>query len=296
MKILISGSSGLVGSTLIPYLQTAGHQVERLVRKPGTGIVWNPQSGYIDRDVLEGFDVVIHLAAENIGSGYWTKNKKDKIFHSRVNGTSLLAEAITRLNRPPKIFISASAIGFYGDRGNDQLVETSLPGNSYLALVCKAWEAAAHTVSHSGIRAVQTRFGLILTSHGGILGRLTLPFKFGFGVKLGSGNQYQPWVVIDDVLAAIDHIINTPGLEGPINVVAPQTVTHGEFTRIIGQILHRPVLFSIPSWLLKLILGEMAQELLLASAWVVPEKLTSSGFKFRFSSIENALQLLLAKR
>ncbi len=294
MKILISGSHGLLGSGLISYLQTAGHQLTRLIRQPGDGIVWNPETGYIDQKSMEGFDAIIHLAAENIGLGLWTKKKKEKIKSSRIKGTTLLANTIAAMNRPPSVFISASAIGFYGDRGTVILDETSAPGDSFLARVCQDWEKATLAAGRqAGTRVVQTRFGLILSSQGGILRRLRLPFKFGLGGKMGAGTQYQPWVVLDDVVVAIEYILFNPALAGPVNVVAPQAVTNYEFTEILGQVLRRPVFFSIPALLLKLILGDMARELLLSSARVLPQKLNDSGFKFNFPYLQPALQFLL---
>lgn len=242
---------------------------------------------------MEGFDAVIHLAAENIGSGVWTKKKKEKIHSSRINGTRLLANTIATLSKPPVVFISASASGYYGNRESEILDEDSAPAEGFLARVCQEWEKASLAAGgRNGVRVLQTRFGLILSSQGGILGRLRLPLKFGLGAKLGSGTQYHPWVVIDDAVAAIEHILATPVLSGPVNIAAPQAVTNYEFTQILGRVLRRPVFFSLPAWLLKLAPGGMAQELLLSSARLIPQKLYDSGFRFKFPQLEPALQYL----
>jgi uncharacterized protein (TIGR01777 family) len=293
MKILISGSHGLLGSALCSALQAAGHDLTRLIRQPGNGIVWNPDTGSIDKNTLEDFEAVIHLAAENIGSGVWTVRKKEKIKSSRLNGTTLLANTIGILNRPPTVFISASATGYYGDRGSAILDETSTAGENFLARVCQGWEKATEPALQAGVRVVQTRFGLVLSSLGGILNKLRLPFKFGAGAIMGTGTQYQPWVAIDDAVAAIEYILDNSALSGPVNIVAPQAVTNYEFTAILGQVLRRPMMFSLPAPLLKLAPGNMARELLLASTRVVPRKLNDSGFMFKFPQLEPALQFIL---
>ena len=296
MKILISGSHGLLGSVLIPFLKNAGHQVQPLIRKRGQGVAWNPDAGYIERFALEGFDAVIHLAAENIGSGIWTKKKKEKIQSSRIKGTKLLAETISSLSKPPNVLISASAIGYYGDRGTEQLAESSSAGNSFLARVCQEWESATLPATNAGIRVVHLRSGLILSLKGGILPRFILATKMVMGACLGSGKQYQPWIAIDDVLKAIEYILIHPELTGPVNLVAPQFVTNYEFTHILGHVLKRPILFSIPAFILKTILGDMARELLLSSALVQPKKLYTSGFRFQYPQVEAALESILAKK
>lgn len=293
MKILISGSHGLLGSALCSALQAAGHDLTRLIRQPGNGLVWNPETGSIDKNTLEDFEAVIHLAAENIGSGVWTVRKKEKIKSSRLNGTTLLANTIGILNRPPSVFISASATGYYGDRGSAILDETSTAGENFLARVCQGWEKATEPALQAGVRVVQTRFGLVLSSLGGILNKLRLPFKFGAGAIMGTGTQYQPWVAIDDAVAAIEYILDNSALSGPVNIVAPQAVTNYEFTAILGQVLRRPMMFSLPAPLLKLAPGNMARELLLASTRVVPRKLNDSGFMFKFPQLEPALQFIL---
>jgi uncharacterized protein (TIGR01777 family) len=293
MKILISGSHGLLGSALCSALQAAGHDLTRLIRQPGNGLVWNPETGSIDKNTLEDFEAVIHLAAENIGSGVWTVRKKEKIKSSRLNGTTLLANTIGILNRPPSVFISASATGYYGDRGSAILDETSTAGENFLARVCQGWEKATEPALQAGVRVVQTRFGLVLSSLGGILNNLRLPFKFGAGAIMGTGTQYQPWVAIDDAVAAIEYILDNSALSGPVNIVAPQAVTNYEFTAILGQVLRRPMMFSLPAPLLKLAPGNMARELLLASTRVVPRKLNDSGFMFKFPQLEPALQFIL---
>jgi uncharacterized protein (TIGR01777 family) len=296
MKILISGSHGLLGSALVPFLQNSGHQVERLVRREGWGIQWDPESGFIDRSGLEDFDAVIHLAGENLSSGVWTAKKKARILSSRVKGTSLLTDTLTRLNRPPKVFISASAIGYYGDRGAELLDETSAPGNSFLARVCRKWEKATWPAVQAGIRVISLRSGLILSTRGGILPRLILATKTGTGAILGSGEQYQPWIALDDILSAIEHILIKQELSGPVNLVSLHTVSNYELIKTLGRVLRRPILFSIPAFLLGLIPGNMARELLLASARVVPKKLTTGGFIFKFPQLETALRSVLIRK
>ena len=298
MKILITGSHGLIGSALIPFLTTGGHEVLRLVRNPNPAtheIQWNPQAGVIDDEQLEGLDAVVHLAGENIASKRWNTAQKKRIRESRVHGTRLLSESLARLNDPPKVLVCASAVGYFGDRGDEELDEESEQGTGFLADVCRDWEAAADPAREKGIRVVNLRFGVILSSAGGALAKMLLPFKLGLGGVVGSGKQYWSWIALDDVLGAILHAMSHDDLHGPVNCVSPNPVTNREFTKTLGRVLKRPTLFPLPPFAARLVLGEMANELLLASTRVVPKQLQASGYQFRFEDLESALRNTLGK-
>ncbi|MDA2912804.1 TIGR01777 family oxidoreductase [Acidobacteriia bacterium AH_259_A11_L15] len=296
MKIGVSGSTGLVGSALVPFLTTSGHQVVRLVRsKPNPGeVYWSPGEGRLDASGLEGLEAVVHLAGENI-TGRWTPAKKARIRESRVQGTQLLAGSLAELPQPPKVLVCASAIGYYGDRGEEVLQEASPPGSNFLAEVCQAWEAASQPASQKGIRVVSLRIGVVLSARGGALGQMLLPFKLGVGGKIGSGRQYLSWIAIDDLVGVIHHALTTDSLQGPVNTVAPQTVTNLEFTKTLGRVLGRPTLFPLPAFAARWVFGQMADELLLASARVEPARLKASGYVFRTPDLEGALRRLLGK-
>ncbi|HVR73880.1 MAG TPA: TIGR01777 family oxidoreductase [Planctomycetota bacterium] len=297
MNILVTGSSGLVGSALVPYLTAGGHRVTRLVRsRPKEGEAsWDPDSGQIDAAVLEGLDAVVHLAGENVASGRWTRAKKERIRQSRVLGTGVLVEALARTARPPRAFLSASAVGYYGDRGEEVLREESPPGNGFLASVCREWEAAAQGAAANGARVVCLRFGVILSSRGGALKKMLLPFQLGVGGVLGSGKQYLSWVAIDDILGVIHHILGREDLSGPVNVVAPAPITNFEFTKTLGRVLSRPTFLPLPAFAARLAFGEVADEMLLASARAEPARLAASGHAFAFPGLEGALRHVLGK-
>jgi len=299
MRILISGSSGLVGSALCPALSDAGHDVVRLVRPgstaPTASIPWDPSRGSVDESALEGTDAVVHLAGENIATGRWTPARKERIRSSRVDGTRALSEALARMKRPPGAMICASAIGLYGDRGDELLRETSVPGSSFLARVCVDWEAAAGAAVQAGIRVAALRFGVILTPRGGALGRMLPPFRLGLGGRVGDGGQYMSWISLDDAVGVIVHALDREGLRGPVNAVAPGPVTNLEFTRTLGRVLSRPTIFPMPAVAARLAFGEMADELLLASTRVEPARLLATGFRFLHPELDGALRDLLGR-
>jgi hypothetical protein len=297
MRILITGSTGLVGAELVPFLSTQGHETIRLVRKePGEGEVhWDPSSGEIDSPSLEGLDAVVHLAGENIASRRWNQAQKDRIRNSRVNGTRLLSQALAGLSSPPKVLVCASAIGFYGNRSDETVNEESQPGGGFLADVCKEWEAATSPAVEKGIRVVNLRFGIILSPKGGPLAMMLTPFKMGVGGTIGSGYQYMSWISIDDAIGAIYLALQDRTLSGPVNAVSPEPVTNREFTKTLGSVLSRPTLFPMPAFAARLAFGEMADELLLASARVEPKRLKESGYAFRTPTLEGALRHVLGK-
>lgn len=297
MKVLISGSRGLIGSALASALTGGGATVARLVRgaaKPDAArITWDPPSGEIDRAALEGFDAVIHLAGENIASGRWTAARKAKIRDSRIQGTRLLAEALSELRSPPQVFVSASAIGYYGNRGDEVLNENSKPGTGFLAEVCQEWERAADPASGRGTRVVHPRFGMVLSPLGGALGRMLTPFRLGAGGVVGSGKQWMSWISLDDAVGALVYCLENHSLSGPVNFVAPQAVTNRDFTRTLGQVLGRPTVLPAPAFALRLALGEMADALLLSSQRVEPARLVAAGYAFLHPGLEAALRNLL---
>jgi hypothetical protein len=299
LTFLISGASGLLGSSLVPFLTTGGHRVIRLVRKSPLSaeneVFWDPASGLLDLDGIENIDVVIHLAGESIGQGRWTKEKKKKIVESRNKSTSLIAEKIAKLDPLPKVLISASAIGYYGNRGDEPLTEEDTCGADFISGVCSEWEQAAAPAKIKGVRTVFLRIGITLTPLGGALNKLLLPFKLCLGGKLGPGNQYMSWIGIDDVIGAIYHVVSDDKVEGPVNAVAPNPVTNLEFTKTLGKVLSRPTLFSVPETAIRLAFGEMGREILLSSTRVMPNKLLETGYRFRNPDLEGALRHLLGK-
>ncbi len=298
MKILLTGSSGLIGSALTASLSANGHNVKRLLRSRHTGgeAYWNPEEGTIDLSNCKGIDVVIHLAGDSIAEGRWSKAKKARILDSRIKGTQLIATALARLEERPHTLISGSAIGFYGNRGADIVDEGSPAGEGFLAGVCQQWEDATAPAAEAGIRVVNVRFGMVLSSSGGALKKMLLPFKLGLGGVVGDGKQYMSWVGIDDVAGMVQHIINTPSLRGPVNLVSPSPVSNRQFVRTLGQVLHRPSILPMPAFMARIMFGEMADELLLASTRVMPRLLMNTGYNFINSDLREALESFLIKK
>jgi uncharacterized protein (TIGR01777 family) len=296
MEIAVSGASGLIGSALVSSLTAAGHRVARLVRTQpmaGSGdIYWDPAKSYVDTTQLNGKAAVVHLAGETI-SQRWTPEAKRRIYSSRLRGTQLISEAIRQLAEPPQVLVSASAIGYYGDRGETVLCEDSGSGKGFLAEVCRDWEAATEPASRAGIRVVHLRTGIVLSSRGGALAKMLLPFRMGAGGVIGSGRQYMSWIALDELIAAIHHVIEMPSIQGPVNAVAPRPVTNREFTQTLGKVLSRPTLAPLPAFAVRLIFGQMGEELLLASQRVEPARLKASSFSFRFPALEVALRHVL---
>lgn len=294
MRVAITGSSGLIGAATAQALAAAGHDIVRLIRpgSPGHGVRWDPSKGQIDAAALEGVDTVVHLAGESIAS-VWTASRKRRILESRVNGTSLLAATLAGLRRRPSALISASAIGYYGNRPDDKPIDEGAPkGIGFLADVAEQWEAAAQPAREAGIRVAHPRFGLVLSKDGGMLKPALPVFSFALGGRLGSGRQVWSWVVIDDVVGSVLHLLDHP-IAGPVNVTAPNAVTNAEFTNALGDVLHRPTVVAVPEFALKLA-GEAAEELVLFGARVVPRKLIESGYRFRYPELRQALQAVLA--
>ncbi len=289
-RVLISGAAGFIGSALTDRLQSRGDQVVRLTRgsKSDGAVHWDPKAGEIDSDALEGIDAVVHLAGEPI-AGLWTKAKKRAVLESRRDGTKLLAEAAATASPKPECFVSSSAIGIYGNRGDETLTEDSGVGEGFLADVVEQWEAAAEPARAAGIRVVNLRLGLVTAESGGMMGPMKPAFKAGVGGKLGSGEQWWSWVTLDDVVEAFLFAIDTPAVSGPYNVAAPNPVTNAEFTKQLGKALHRPTILPAPKFALKLVAGEMADEMLLTSQRVDSARLCEAGFEFGDTELAPAL-------
>ena len=298
MRVLMTGSSGLIGRALRAFLCGGGHQVRRLLRTPSTAedaTSWNPVDGTFADGAFEGVDAVVHLAGESIAGGRWTAARKTRILESRTTGTRQLCEALATLDAPPKVLVAASAIGFYGDRGDELLDESSARGTGFLPDVCQAWEDAVEPARERGIRVVQPRIGIVLTPQGGALGQMLLPFKLGVGGVLGGGDQYMSWIALDDVLGIVLHALTDESMSGPVNAVAPQAVSNREFTKALGSVLRRPTLLPAPAFALRLALGEMADALLLASTRVDPAVLRRAGFAFAYPDLDGALRHVLGR-
>lgn len=286
MKIAIAGATGLVGKELTQYLTSKGHEVTAIKRE-GSSEAPYPQ---VTTEYLEQFDALINLAGENIAAGRWTDEQKKKILDSRVNTTRALVTALNQTKAKPTIFINTSAIGIYGNRGADLINEESSAGKGFLADVCRAWEAEANKAQRENLRVAITRFGVVLDPKGGALNKMLLPFKMGAGGILGDGRQYMSWIGMHDLVKAIEYILETDDLKGPINMTAPNPATNQDFTSALGHVLHRPTIFPAPAFILNIVLGQMAQEMLLEGNRVMPDQLTSKGFKFDYPNLENALK------
>lgn len=296
MKILVSGASGLVGSSLVTSLKTGQHEVYSLVRTRADlhshEMAWDAHRGVVSPALLEGLEAVVHLAGESI-TGRWTAEKKKHIRNSRVQGTRLLCQTLSQLQQPPAVLVCASAIGYYGNRGDEILTEQSSKGEGFLADVVEEWEEATRLAAEKGIRVVNLRFGVILSPKGGALKQMLPPFQWGVGGKMGLGTQYMSWVALEDVISIIHDVLQQPRLAGPVNVVSPHPVTNAEFTQILGRVLHRPTFLNMPAFAVKLVFGEMGEALLLSSTRVQPKKLEQIGFQFAYPDLENALQHML---
>jgi uncharacterized protein (TIGR01777 family) len=298
MKVAITGASGLVGTALTPFLTAGGHEVLRLVRRAPRTIDearWDPDTGAIDGKALEGVDAVVHLAGESIALGRWTEARKALLRTSRVGPTRALAEALGRLKRKPSVLVSASAIGYYGNRGGTWMSEKDAPADDFLGRLAAEWEAATEPAAKAGIRVVNLRTGIVLSPAGGALGKMLPPFKAGLGGVVGPGTQYMSWLAIDDLLGIIHHALDHGDVTGPVNAVAPAPVTNAELTKTLGRVLGRPTITPVPRFALRLAFGEMAEATLLASTRVRPERLEATGYRFRFPGLEGALRHLLGR-
>lgn len=293
----ITGASGLLGRSLVPFLTTAGHRVTRIVRhnpEPGADqALWDPDRDLVNLDPLAGADAVIHLAGENIGEGRWTREKLTRVIRSRLHGTATLVRGLARLNPPPKVLISASAVGYYGDRGDRELTEADGPGRGFVAELCRDWETAALAAEAAGMRVVILRIGVVTTPAGGALQKVLLPTRLGMGTWLGRGNQFLSWVGPEDVFGAVLHAIGTESLTGPVNLVAPQPATSREWTKAIARAFGRNARFGAPEAALRAVFGQMADEILLASARVIPQKLLDTGYEFRNPDLDGLLSHVL---
>jgi uncharacterized protein (TIGR01777 family) len=300
MRIAITGSSGLIGSALLARFDRDGHAVTRVVRGASArdsshrAVAWNPDSGMIDSAGLDGHDAVVHLAGEDIAAGRWTPARKHVIRESRIHGTRLLCETLASLAHRPRVLITASGVGYYGNHEPDHPVdETSPRGVGFLADLVRDWEQATSSAQAAGIRVVQVRFGIVLSPRGGALAKMLPPFKLGLGGKVGNGRQVMSWIAIDDVPSIVLHVIEHPGISGPVNVVTPHAVTNAEFTHALGRVLGRPTILPLPAFAARLLFGEMADALLLGGARVRPERLEDSGYRFAYPQLPQALEHLL---
>jgi hypothetical protein len=299
MRILVSGGSGFIGSFLCERLRRGGHEVVTLTRRaePGPGTIgWKPEAGVLDPAAVEGFDGIVHLAGENIGEGRWTAARRRRILDSRRHGTRLLAATLAKAARRPAVLVSASGVNYYGDRGDEILTEDSPTGSGFLAEVCRQWEAATEPASDADIRVCRLRTGMVLAKDGGALARLLPPFRLGLGGPLGSGRQWMSWITRDDLAKVIERALVDPGFAGSVNADSPGSVTNREFSAILGRVLRRPVVLTAPAFALRLALGALADELLLASQRVAPARLVAARFAFGDGELEPALRRLLGRR
>lgn len=293
MTILVTGAGGLIGSALIPALRAAGHSVMRAVRRParaGDEVAWEPATGRLGPG---SFDAIVHLAGENLTSGPWTAARRQRLRSSRVDTTSALAAELTA--RPPRVMVCASAVGIYGDRGDEALDESSVPGSGFLAELVKDWERASRALAGAGTRVVHLRMGLVLAAQGGAVAAMRLPFLLGLGGRLGDGRQYWSWISRHDVVSVFRLVVEEEALAGPVNVVAPEPVRQAEFARALGRALGRPAVVTVPAFVLEAVLGAMAKGLVLASALVRPSRLEGMGFRFRHPTLEQGLRAALSR-
>jgi uncharacterized protein (TIGR01777 family) len=298
MKLVVTGSHGLIGSALVPALEDAGHTVVPLVRGSAkTGEVrWDPAAGFLDTNLLEGVEGAVNLAGEGLADKRWSDEQKRRILESRVKTTDLLARSLAELDPKPTVLVSGSAIGYYGDRGDEELTEESSGGTGFLADLVRQWEAATAPAEQAGIRVVHTRTGIVLSAQGGALKKQLPLFRFGAGGRLGSGRQYQSWVSIDDEVGGIVHALRTDAISGPLNLTAPEPVTNREFTATLGRVMSRPTIAAVPRFALAVALGgELVDEVLLASQRVRPARLQATGYQFKHPSLEGALRAVLGR-
>lgn len=298
MNVLIAGASGLIGRALVPALRERGHTVRRLVRGPvdrADGISWQPSEGVLNVRSLDDVDAVVNLAGENIAAGRWTKVRRQQIETSRIRATRTLVTAMAQSPARPRVLLNASAVGLYGDRGDETLTEVSAPGAGFLATVCQAWEREAVQATDTGARVVRVRFGVVLAGEGGALARLAPAFRLGLGGRLANGRAWMPWIHLADVATLIECALTDVRYDGPINAVAPGLVRNAEFTRVLAHVLHRPAVLPVPGWVLRAAFGRMADEALLASTRAMPTKLQQLEFPFRFPLLEPALRNALQR-
>ena len=292
-RVAVLGATGLLGGALRQTLRAKGAEVIGFSRSERAGAGewarWNPDAGEIDRDALGGVQVVVNLAGEDLSRGRWTRDRKQRLWDSRIKSTELLASTLAALDTPPRVLVNASAIGFYGDRGDEAVDEASAPGDGFLSELCRAWETATEPAREAGVRVVLMRYGVILTPSGGALARMLGPFRLGVGGRLGAGTQRFPWIALPDAVGATRFVMTREEIEGPVNVVAPESVTNRQLTDTLGAVLRRPTVLPVPSFALSLAMGEMAREAVLAGANVRPRQLEVSGYRFEFPRLEDAL-------
>jgi uncharacterized protein len=306
MRILVSGSTGFLGTSVVETLEREGHSITRLVRPdtslPGAAsgsgqtVAWDPVAGKFDAGAAEGAEALVHLAGASIGEGRWNASRKRLLRTSRIDATRHLIGALAKLQRPPRVIVAASAMGYYGNRGDETLTETSAPGNDFLAGLCREWEEETARGAEFGARVVSLRFGIILAAHGGALPRMLTPFKMGVGGRLGTGRQWMSWLTLEETVRVIEFALANEDLVGPVNAVTPNPVRNVEFTKILAKTLHRPAIFPAPAFALRLALGEMADALLLGSQKVMPAKLASAGYEFLQPDLANALGKVLGRK
>ncbi len=294
LTVAITGASGLVGTELSARLNSVGHAVVPMTRKATGGadhaIIWDPVRGVVNPQQLESVDAVVHLAGENIAAGRWSAARKDRIRTSRVDGTRALVRSLAGLGHRPRTLVCASAIGFYGDRSDEILTESSVAGSGFLADLCSAWESEAMAAAEFNMRVVCLRIGVVLSPKGGALAKMLLPFKLGFGGVIGSGKQFWSWIGLSDLVRTMEFCIENENTRGPVNAVSPQPLTNYDFTKTVGRVLHRPTVFPLPAFVARIVLGEMAEPLLLASVRVVPEQLQAHGFQFGQPDLTSCLE------